>query len=55
MCQNLVPSLIIIMNHGDQYFENKINFTSKSVCSATCQILIDGWQSMTLTWHHGCK
>ncbi len=28
-CHNLKPSLIIIMNNGDQYFENKIIFMSK--------------------------
>jgi hypothetical protein len=45
-CHNLSPSLTITMNDGDQYFEKKIIFMSKNLHSA------DGWQSMTLTWHH---
>jgi len=35
------------MDDGDQYFKNHH--------SATFQILINGWQSMTSTWHHGCN
>ncbi len=38
----LGPSLTIIMNSGDQYFENKIVFMSKFFHNATCQILING-------------
>ncbi len=41
MCHNLRPSLTIIMNDGDQYFEKKI-FMSKFFHSTMCQILIDG-------------
>jgi hypothetical protein len=41
------------MDDGDQYFEKKI--MSKTFHCATCQILIDGWQLMMLTWHHGCN
>jgi hypothetical protein len=41
------------MNDGDQYFGKKIIFMLKNLHSATCQILINGWQSMTLAWHHG--
>jgi hypothetical protein len=37
---NLEPSLIIIMNDGDQYFKKQI--MSKNLHSVTCQILIDG-------------
>ncbi len=29
MCHNFGPSLITIMNNGDQYFEKKICFMSK--------------------------
>ncbi len=42
MCHNIGPSLIIIMNDGDQYFKNKIIFMSKNLHNATYQILIDG-------------
>jgi hypothetical protein len=41
-CHNLKPSLIIIMDNGDQYFEKKIIFLFKIFHSATCYILIDG-------------
>jgi hypothetical protein len=40
ICHNLGPSLIIIMDDGDQYFEKKI--MSKNLHNAACQILIDG-------------
>jgi len=40
-CHNLKPSLTIIMDNEDQYFENKI--TSKNLHNATSQILMDGW------------
>ncbi len=53
MCHNIKPSLTIIMNDGDQYFEKKI--MSKNFHNVMCQILINGWQSMTLAWHHGCS
>jgi len=36
MCHNFGPSLTIIMNDGDQYFEKKIIFMSKSLHSVTC-------------------
>ncbi len=49
-CHNLKPSLTIIMDDGDQYFEF---FMSKSLHNAMCQILINGWQLMMSTWHHG--
>jgi hypothetical protein len=54
MCHvyNFGPSLTIIMNDKDQYFE-KIIFLSKQIHSATCYILIYGWQSMTSSLHHG--
>jgi hypothetical protein len=53
-CHNFEPSLTIIMNNGDQYFEKKRNFYVKNYLhSATCQILIDGWQSIMSAWHHG--
>jgi len=42
MSHNFEPSLIIIMNNGDQYFEIKIIFMSKKFHNATCHILIDG-------------
>jgi len=54
-CHNFEPSLIVIMNDGVQYFENKIIFMSENLHSATCWILIYGWQSMMSTWHHGCN
>jgi hypothetical protein len=41
MCHNLEPSLIIIMNDGDQYFKNEIIFMSKNLNNAMCQILIN--------------
>jgi hypothetical protein len=53
-CHNLRPSLTIIINDGNQYFEKKIKFPKK-LHSAMCQVLIDGWQLMTLTLHHGCN
>jgi hypothetical protein len=52
-CHNFEPSLTIIMDDGDQYFEKKIVFMSKFFHNATCYILIYGWQLMTLAWHHG--
>jgi hypothetical protein len=39
-CHNLEPSLTIIMNDGNQYFEK--NIMSKNLHNAMCQILIDG-------------
>jgi len=41
MCHNFGPSLTIIMNDGNQYFE-KINFMSKKLHGVTCQIIING-------------
>jgi hypothetical protein len=41
------------MDDGDQYYEKK--FMSKNLHNAMCQILINGWQLMTSTWHHGCS
>jgi hypothetical protein len=41
MCHNLGPSLIIIMDDGDQYFEKNKNV--QFFYNATCHILIDGW------------
>jgi hypothetical protein len=43
------------MDDEDKYFEKKIIFMSKNLHSATCWILVDGWQLMTSTWHHGCS
>jgi hypothetical protein len=43
------------MDDGDQYFEKKRIFMFENFHSATCQILIDGWQLMTLSWQHGCN
>jgi hypothetical protein len=54
MCHNLGPSLTITMEDGDQYFEN-FNFMSKKFHNAMCYIIIDGWQLMNSTWHHGCN
>jgi hypothetical protein len=42
MCHNLKPSLAIIMDNGDQYFEKIIIFLSKNLHNAMCQILVDG-------------
>ncbi len=53
MCHNFGPSLIIIMDDVDQYFQKKL--MSKNLHNATCQILVYGWQLMTLVWHHGCS
>ncbi len=49
-CHNLEPSLTIIMDNGDQYFEKKL--CPKISHNAMCYILTDGWQ---LAWHHGCS
>jgi hypothetical protein len=54
MCHNLGPSLIIIMEDGDQYFE-KNNFMSNFFHNTMYQIVIDGWQLMKSTWHHECN
>jgi hypothetical protein len=48
-CHNLKPSLTIIMDYGDQYFEKKIIFMFKKFHNAMCQILTNGWQLMTST------
>ncbi len=53
MCHNFRPSSTIIINDGDQYFEKKI--MSKFFHSAMCQIIVNGWQLMMSTWHHGCS
>jgi hypothetical protein len=45
-------SLTIIMDDGDEYFNF---FMSKNLPNVMCQNLIDGWQLMTSTWHHGCS
>jgi len=52
MCHNFEPSLIIIMDDGDQYFEKKISIFFHS---ATCQIFIDGWQLMMSSSHNVCN
>jgi hypothetical protein len=39
-CHKLGPSLTIMMDNGDQYFQKTI--MSKNLHNATCQILIDG-------------
>jgi hypothetical protein len=55
MCHNFEPSLIIIMDDGDQYLKiNKI-IMSKKFHSGMYQILINGWQLMMSTWYHGCS
>ncbi len=35
-CHNFEPSLIIIMDNADQYFEKKVIFMPKNFHSATC-------------------
>jgi hypothetical protein len=50
MCHNLEPSLTIIMDNGNQYFEKQI--MSKNLHNAMYYILIDGWQLMMSTWYH---
>jgi len=54
-CHNFKSSLTIILNDGNQYFEKKIIFMSKNIHSVMYQILINGWSSMTSSWHHGCN
>jgi hypothetical protein len=54
MCHNCGPPLTIIMNDENQYFKKK-KIMSKNLYSTMCQIVINGWQSMMLTWHHGCN
>ncbi len=54
-CHNFGPSLTIIMDDGDQCFKKKIFFMYKNLHNVMSQILIDGWQLMMLTWHHGCS
>ncbi len=39
-CHNLIPSLTMRMDDGDQYFE-KIKLCPKTFHNAMCQILID--------------
>jgi hypothetical protein len=51
MCHNFEPSLTIIMDDGNQYFKKN---KSINLHSATCHILIDGWQLMMSTWHYRC-
>jgi hypothetical protein len=46
MCHNLKPSLIIIIDDGDQYFKK---IKSKNPHNATCQILMDGCKLVTST------
>ncbi len=41
-CHNIEPSLIIIMDDGNQYFEKKIIFVFQNLHNATCHILIYG-------------
>jgi hypothetical protein len=48
-CHNLIPSLIIIINDGHQYFKKK----SKNLHSAMCKILMDGWKLVMLVWCYG--
>jgi hypothetical protein len=43
------------MDGGDQYFKKIIIFMLKNLHNATCSILMDGWQLMMWTWHHGCS
>ncbi len=52
MCHNFEPSLISIIDDGDQYFVSK-KIVSKNVYPSTCHILTNEWQLMTLTWCHG--
>ncbi len=41
-----------ITNDGDQYLKKlKSNF----FYSAMCQILMDGWELVTLAWRYGCS
>ncbi len=35
-CHNVIPSLTIIMDDGNQYFKKKINFMSKNLHIAMC-------------------
>jgi hypothetical protein len=53
-CHNLGLSLTMIMDNGDQYFEKKI-LCPKIFIMPHVKFLIDVWQLMTLTWHHGCS
>jgi len=53
ICHNLIPSLTIIMKDGNQYFEKK-KLGPKIFIMPCVKFLINGWQSMKSTWHHGC-
>ncbi len=52
-CHNFEPSLAIIMNDGDQYFEKKIMF--KNLYNTTCQKNLNGKQLIMSTCHNGCN
>ncbi len=52
-CHNLNLSLTIIISNGDEYFNKEIIFRSKKFHSAKCQILMIGWNLITLAWHYG--
>jgi hypothetical protein len=52
-CHSFKPSLTIIMDNGNQYFEEKI--MSKILHNPMCQILINGWQLMMSIWLHECN
>ncbi len=47
-CHNFRPSLVIIMDDGNQYFEKTI--MTKKNHNATCWIFVQGWQLVTLVW-----
>jgi hypothetical protein len=51
-CHNFGPSLIIIIDDGDQDFKKYIY---PKIFIVSCVKLIDGWQLMMSTWHHGCN
>ncbi len=40
------------MDDENKYLKKK-SLMSENLHSATCQNIINGWQSMTLAWHHG--
>jgi hypothetical protein len=54
-CHNLKPSLTITIDDWDQYFKKRIIFKSKNLHNVMCQILMDGWKSITSAWHRGCS
>jgi hypothetical protein len=44
-----------ILKYKNQYFEKNKIYIQKHFIVSRVKFLIDGWQSMKSTWHHGCN